>query len=294
MIEENNFSLEIGMLLVLRYRIMAIESYLSSSKLPETDDLTPSEHQFDGVLYRAQDLVVDDPSHFVHVWERVSPIHDRDLEQEALYEFEREATLLESIQHPAIPTIRDHFTTSDRAYFVTDYIDGKDLHSTIQSHNFDKDSVQQIVEWMIEICDVIGYLHEQDPPLIYRTLGADKVTIDKEGQLFLTDWGGVCTYTPNLRSTMTGVHGFAAPEQYRGEHLPKSDIYSIGALLHYLLTRHDPRQALPFSFVDRPVRRLNPKVSKALDMIVYKALAFDPRWRYQTVREMQDALAELL
>jgi serine/threonine protein kinase len=136
-------------------------------------------------------------------------------------------------------------------------------------------------------------MHDDDPPLVFRTLAAEKLAIDKTGYVNFTDMTGIGVYAGEQRGIPMGVDGYAAPEQYSGEHVPQSDIYSIGALLHYLLTGHDPRRAKRFSFVDRPVRHLNPKVSKDLDMIVYKALAFEPKYRFKTVREMQDALNAL-
>ena len=89
---------------------------------------------------------------------------------------------------------------------------------------------------------------------------------------------------------MIGTEGYSPPEQYRGEATPMADIYAMGATIHHALTRRDPRLEPPFSFSERPLRRINPSVSAELEVIVNRALEYDPASRFQTAAEMRDAL----
>jgi serine/threonine protein kinase len=84
-----------------------------------------------------------------------------------------------------------------------------------------------------------------------------------------------------------------APEQYRGQVSPASDVYGTGALLHYLLTRSDPRQEVPFTWAERPIKRFNPHVPDNFSAIVNKALEFSPEDRYPDSAAMLTALRAL-
>jgi len=85
-----------------------------------------------------------------------------------------------------------------------------------------------------------------------------------------------------------GTPGFAAPEQYGADQTdPRSDIFSLGAMIHHLLTGHDPSRS-PFVFP--PVRTLNPSVSAQMEEVLHKALALDPSLRFQGTAEMRRAL----
>jgi serine/threonine protein kinase len=81
----------------------------------------------------------------------------------------------------------------------------------------------------------------------------------------LIDFGIARVFQPSQKGTMIGTEGYSPPEQYRGEASPAGDIYALGATLHHLLTRRDPRAEPPFSFSERPVRQINPHVSPELE-----------------------------
>ncbi|MCE1254383.1 MAG: PQQ-binding-like beta-propeller repeat protein, partial [Anaerolineae bacterium] len=96
------------------------------------------------------------------------------------------------------------------------------------------------------------------------------------------------------KGTMIGTEGYSPPEQYRGEATHLADIYALGATLHHLLTKRDPRLEPPFTFSERPIRQINGDVPAELEEIVYKALQYNPQNRYQSALEMKDALAKIL
>ncbi len=79
---------------------------------------------------------------------------------------------------------------------------------------------------------------------------------------------------------MIGTEGYSPPEQYRGEAGPLADIYALGATIHHALSRRDPRLEPPFSFGERPLRKINPAVSAELEAVINTALQYNPEDRF--------------
>jgi outer membrane protein assembly factor BamB len=175
-----------------------------------------------------------------------------------------------------------------------EFINGSDLELLMQkTKELPND---KIVEWAIDLCDVLDYLHNQRPePIVFRDMKPSNVMIDSLGRVRLIDFG-IAKNLENIavvRHTMIGTEGYSAPEQYKGDVSPRSDIYSLGATLHHLLTRKDPRLDAPFTFHERPITNFNPKVPPALIAIVEKALGYNPGDRYATCAEMKSDLEKL-
>src|SRR5690554_3823621 len=118
--------------------------------------------------------------------------------------------------------------------------------------------------------------------------------IDQHGRLRLVDFGIAKIFQQGQKGTMIGTEGYCAPEQYRGEASPASDVYGIAATVHHILTRRDPRLEPPFSFAERPIREVNPAVSPEFDAVLMKALAFDVSERYPNAMVMKEALEKLV
>jgi outer membrane protein assembly factor BamB/tRNA A-37 threonylcarbamoyl transferase component Bud32 len=247
-----------------------------------------------GSVYQARDMQFPDAKRYVAVKEMLQQSNDPELREMALRNFQREANLLAGLNHPAIPTIHDYFSTKERAYLVMEYINGSDLDTIISRHDGFL-PVKEVVEWCIVLCDVLSYLHESTPPIIFRDVKPSNIMIDVHGRLRLIDFGIAKHFDPDRgKGTMIGTEGYAAPESYRGLATPSSDIFGIGATMHHIFTNHDPRLEPPFTFAERPIRAVNPEVPPELDAIVMKALAFSPDDRFATAKEMRDALAGLL
>jgi serine/threonine protein kinase len=114
--------------------------------------------------------------------------------------------------------------------------------------------------------------------------------LDRDGAVKLIDFGIARVFTPGKSrdTTSLGTKGYAAPEQYgKGQTDARSDVYALGATLHFLLTGRDPADD-PFNFP--PARRLNPDVSPALEATVARAVAASAADRWLTAREMRQAL----
>ena len=207
--------------------------------------------------------------------------------------FEREANILVTLNHPSIPRIFDFFTHEERSYLVMELIFGKDLEAILKS-TLDPIREDQVIVWAIEVCDVLEYLHTHKPePIIFRDIKPQNLMINQQNHVVIVDFGIAKIFKSGQKGTMIGTEGYSPPEQYRGEATFQTDIYALGATMHHLLTRRDPRLEAPFSFADRPIRAINPNVSNELDAIITKALCYKPEDRFQTVDEMKMALVAL-
>ena len=240
-------------------------------------------------VYLALDLRFAQVRRLCAVKEMISHIADPRMRALAQQSFEREAALLATLSHPAIPKIFDYFIEGERSYLIMEYIPGQDLESLLQQTG-GMLPVEEVVGWALQICDVLHYLHSHNPPIIFRDLKPSNIMVDAQGRVFLVDFGIAKLFQGGQRGTMVGTEGYSPPEQYRGVADPRTDIYALGATLHHLLTRQDPRLEPPFSFHERPIRRANPAVPEALAQVIMRALEYDPDRRFQSALEMKQAL----
>lgn len=243
-----------------------------------------------GAVYRARDLHFPNVVKVVAVKEMVNRAMDPVVRSTIVHNFEREANLLASLDHRAIPRIYDFFTINERSYLVLEYIAGQDLEVIISSGN-DFIAEDRCIRWAIELCDVLNFLHTHKPePIIFRDMKPSNVMINLHDHAVLVDFGIAKQFQTGQKGTMIGTEGYSPPEQYRGDATPLADIYSLGATLHHALTRRDPRLEPPFSFGERPVRQINPNISPDLEMIINKALQYNPEDRFHSAMEMKEAL----
>ena len=243
-----------------------------------------------GSVYRARDLHFPNVVKLVAVKEMINMAPDPAVRQVIVQNFEREANLLATLNHSAIPRIYDYFTQNDHSYLVLEFVHGKDLE-TIISETDGFLSEEQVLTWGIELCDVLEYLHGHKPdPIIFRDMKPSNVMINHNGDVVLVDFGIAKTFQTGQRGTMIGTEGYSPPEQYRGEANHVADVYALGATLHHALTRRDPRLEPPFSFNERPVRKMNPAISAELEAVINTALQYNPEERFPTVGEMKNAL----
>jgi len=244
-------------------------------------------------VYQARDLRFPNVSRLVAVKQLLNQSTDATTRRAVVENFEREANLLATLDHPAIPRIFDYFSEEERSFLVMEFISGKDLES-ILGESKSLLPIDKVIEWAIEICDVLQFLHTHDPPVIFRDIKPSNVMIDDHGRVRLVDFGIAKLFSPDRKGTMIGTEGYAPPEQYRGEAGPLSDIYALGATLHHLLTNRDPRIEPPFTWADRPLRDLNPAVPESLEKVVDRALSYNLSDRFATPAELSHALAQVL
>ena len=244
-----------------------------------------------GAVYRARDLHFPNVVKLVAVKEMIIQAPDPLVRKTIVRNFEREANLLATLDHRSISKIYDSFSLNERSYLVLEFINGKDLEAVLNDSDGPL-TEERVIGWAVELCDVLQYLHTHQPePVIFRDMKPSNVMINTHDHIILIDFGIAKHFQGGQqRGTMIGTEGYSPPEQYRGEATPKADIYALGATLHHLLTRRDPRLEPPFSFGERPIRKINPLVSPELEEVIVTALQYNPEDRFPTALDMKEAL----
>ncbi|MEM8807637.1 MAG: serine/threonine-protein kinase [Cyanobacteria bacterium P01_G01_bin.38] len=163
--------------------------------------------------------------------------------------FQREATVLQSLDHPAIPKYLDHFEidTPDFKGFglVQSYVDAQSLEAQVKAgRTFNTADIRYIATEMLKI---LSYLHGRHPAIVHRDIKPSNILLrdhtgNSRGQVYLVDFGSVQNVATAEGETFTiaGTYGYAAPEQFSGRASVASDLYGLGATLVYLLTGHHP------------------------------------------------------
>src|SRR5579875_2429687 len=238
-----------------------------------------------GVVYLAQDQrLANRPC---AIKEMVDHFIDPQQRRDANEYFAREADTLAQLRHPSIPAITDRFDQANRHYLVMEYVEGRNLEEEMAAlgHPLDEGVVIDIAR---QLCEVLSYLHSFTPPIVYRDMKPSNVMLTPRGKVMLIDFGIARLFKVASKGTMIGTLGFAPPEQYQGQVDPRSDIYSLGATLHFILTARDSEKYPPFSFP--PVRSLRPTTSVNLAGAVDRALSYDAEKRPATIGEFRDMM----
>ncbi len=159
--------------------------------------------------------------------------------------FEREAKILSQLNHPGIPQYLRYFqieALEDHYFYIAQQLaEGKTLAALVESGwRTSEDEVRRIA---IQILEILIYLHSLKPPVVHRDIKPQNIIRRDDGQVFLVDFGAVqhTYYTTFMRgSTVVGTYGYMAPEQFRGQAVPATDLYALGATLLFLLTHCSP------------------------------------------------------
>lgn len=197
-----------------------------------------------------------------------------------------EIETLKKLKHPNLPSIVDVIEDEDSFIIVMDYIEGRSLDKIIEENGAQPESF--VVEWAKQLCDVLGYLHSRTPPIIYRDMKPANVMLKPDGNIMVIDFGTAKNYEIDLgETTGIGTIGYAAPEQYIGSGLgrtdARTDIYCLGITMYHLLTNIDPCKNL---ISDKSIRAVNPALSHGLDAIIQKCTQYQPSDRYQSCAEL--------
>lgn len=247
-----------------------------------------------GAVYKTQDLRFPGVLRLCAVKEMINTASDPQVRQMIVRNFEREASILATLGHPAIPQVYDYFTEGSRCYLVEEFVTGKDLEARLaETEGFFSEAL--VADWAIQLCEVLSYLHNHKPrPIIFRDLKPSNIMLDDHNRIRLVDFGIAKLFQSGEKGTMIGTEGYSPPEQYRGIAEPRGDIYALGATLHHVLSKQDPRLEPPFSFHERPIHKTNPTVSRGLIEVIDKALEYDVNKRWGSAEEFRRALAASL
>lgn len=258
--------LEPGTLLAGRYRV---ERFLAGGGM--------------GLVYIANDQRLAERRCAVkEIFDRFTNPEER---TRAIEYFHREADTLAQLNHPAVPAIFDRFGEGNCHYLVMDFIEGTNLENELAGQGGSLPE-SRIVEIARELSDVLSYLHSFTPPIIYRDMKPGNVILTPSGRVVLIDFGIARIFTPQGKATLIGTPGFAPPEQYAGSVDQRSDVYSLAAMMHYMLTGRDPEKNPPFSFP--PVHALKPEASPFLAQAIDTALAYKPEERPESAEAFKE------
>jgi serine/threonine-protein kinase len=209
----------------------------------------------------------------------------------ALRAFQQEAHMLSHLQHIGLTTITDFFPEGGNWYLVMDYVEGETLDARLQREPNGRLSLQETSSIVGQLCDVLECLHEQTPLVIFRDLKPGNVMLTPTGQVKLIDFGIARFFKPGrTRDTVNlGTPGYASPEQYGGlgQSDPRSDVYSLGVLLHQMLTGFDPT-TLPMQLP--AARTLNPSLPLGIEAVIQRATQTQAHLRFKSVRDFRQAL----
>ncbi len=211
--------------------------------------------------------------------------------EDILESFQQEAQLMARLSHPNLVRVSDSFQDGERHYMVMEFVPGRTLEAMLeeQTEPFPED---RVLVWAEQLCDVLSYLHGQNPKIIYRDLKPGNVMIvEGSDTVKLLDLGIARIYKPGKQkdTVILGTPGYAPPEQYgKAQTDERSDIYALGALLHHLLSLRDPSQHALEDFPS--LRRLNPKVSPHVAEAIARAVEKERSKRFASAQEMKDAL----
>ena len=218
--------------------------------------------------------------------------------------FEREAQLLNSLRHPALPHVIDYFAENSRQYLVMEYFAGADLSEILKQKG--AFPVEQVLEWADDLLDALDYLHTQKTPVVHRDIKPQNLKLTARGEIILLDFGLAKGKPGEEASQISRTHSvfgysrnYAPLEQIQGTGTDtRSDIYSLGATIYHLLTGKPPVDALTraTTFVNNqpdplvPPNIFNPKIPFAVAEIVQQALNLNPVLRPQTAAQMRASL----
>ncbi|MBN1921814.1 MAG: protein kinase, partial [Anaerolineae bacterium] len=206
----------------------------------------------------------------------------------AIQAFRQEAQMLANLHHPGLTNVTDFFAENGKWYLVMEYIHGETLESRLTHAPGGRFALEEALGIIRQLCEVLDYLHRQQPPVVFRDLKPGNVMLDEKGQVKLIDFGIARFFKANrTQDTVNlGTPGYAAPEQYggMGQTDPRSDIYSLGVLLHQMLTGYNPTNAItPFPLPDP--RTLVAQLPPHIVDVLGHAVQLQPHLRYGTVRE---------
>lgn len=241
-----------------------------------------------GTVYLAEDLRL--PGRRCAVKEMspdLLPPQDRSW---AVQAFQREAHLLASLSHPNLAAVTDFFQEGTNWYLVMEFVEGETLARRLQRSPGGRLPLPDVFPIIRQLCDVLEYLHSRKMPVIFRDLKPSNIMLTPEGQVKLIDFGIARFFKPGQRQDTVnlGTPGYAAPEQYGGlgQSDPRTDVYSLGVLLHQMVTGYDPTTA-PAPFPLPPPRSLVPDIPAEVERVILRATQMQPDDRYPSISALR-------
>lgn len=238
------------------------------------------------VVYLARDMKMETD---VVIKEMSATSNMKDNSEYLKKRFDEEAKLLYRLHWSGIPKVTEYFSDNDSNYLVMEYVHGENLEKLVEARELPVITIYEFVDWMGQLLETLIYLHQCDPPVIHRDIKPSNIMLNDEGDVILVDFGlakSLSYFTSP--QTKVGTRGYASPEHYLGKTSKASDIYSLGASFHYLLTHEKPETRLPFEFP--PISAYREDLGDDVDYIMEKMLEKSEKNRYASAAEVLEDL----
>jgi len=211
---------------------------------------------------------------------------------DSIESLKEEAGILSQINHWGVPRFYEGFEWNGHFILVMELIQGITLEDLVEERGGGRES--DATGWARQMCEILSYLHSRRKAIIHRDIKPSNIILRPDGRIALIDFGIAREFkTGKLQDTRgLGTKGYAAPEQYggMGQTDARTDIYSFGATLFYLLSGKNPmdvQQEFPM------VRKINPNISAGMENIIVRCTRTKPDERYQNAAEFAAALDTL-
>ncbi len=262
---------------------------------PEQTALPPLPDRFEdpvglGVGAQAVTIAAHDRTHDRAVVIKVLEL-SRVRDWKAFERFERECAVLQSLDHPGVPTYLEHSRDEERGQYrlVMERIEGTSLAEDLRRGR--RRTEAQLLDLLTQLLDVLQYLHGLHPAVVHRDIKPGNVVVRPDGRAALVDFGGVAkVFQPEGASTVVGTFGYMAPEQLHGRVTPACDLYALGATLAALAAGEDadrlPRKGLEVDLSEA----VGPGVLRS---VLGAMLRADPDRRPESVAQVRARLRRL-
>ncbi|HEY4384861.1 MAG TPA: tetratricopeptide repeat protein [Ktedonobacteraceae bacterium] len=272
-----------------------------------------------GTVYKVQQIGTTPPYYYAVKELLINPNTSEEDRKAAIERFNKEIALLRGLKHPRIAALALPFQDRGNYYFAMEFVPGRSLEKILEDSKGPLPE-EQVIHWMIQVCEALTYIHTRTPPIILRDLKPGNIMISPDNEVQLIDFGIARRFDPNKRTNTEnlGTISYASPEhlgsitapgQKRTAQNPgtlvqtdaRSDIYSLGATMYHLLTNYepDPIQTPPPGSLRAKNRLLrttsvNGQVACPSEQVVIKAMQQLPAQRFQTSEAMRVALQHCL
>lgn len=249
----------------------------------------------------------------------ISPNTSEEDRRAAIDRFNKEIALLRGLKHPRIAALTLPFQERGNYYFVMEFVPGRSLETILEQTKGPLPE-EQVIRWMVQVCEALTYIHTRNPPIILRDLKPGNIMITLDDEVQLIDFGIARRFDPHKRTNTEnlGTISYASPEHLGSITMPgqrrsvqnpgklvqtdaRSDIYSLGATMYHLLTNYEPDP------IQTPARgsilAKNPRLRTVqvgntrvcpVEQVIIKAMQQDPAQRFQNAEAMRVALMQCL
>jgi Protein kinase domain len=252
-----------------------------------------------GVVYKARDPQID---RMVAVKTIALRGQDEEAEKEFRMRFQNEAQAAGRLHHPGIVAVFDvgEDTETRDPYIVLEYVSGEALNRILaRERKLPLDRALQLTQ---ELAEALDYAHAQG--VTHRDIKPGNILVTEDGHPKIADFGIAKLNLANLTipGKLLGTPAYMAPEQLSGTAADgRSDLFSLGVILYAMVTGHSPFQGdsattVCFKVANRepvPPGALDLNLPRALDAVIARAMAKDPKRRYQRGSELAAAIAQL-